>query len=511
MRGFATHPWRAPATLALATVLTAVLAGFLPVLAFGLANGLSRNDPYLLHVAGFTLLQAGLSTVLSILLALPVARALARRHFIGRGFIIRLFSLPLALPAIVAVLGLVEVYGRHGWLGGIFDLYGLRGILLAHVFFNFPMVARMLLSRLAAVPAESWRLAAQLGFRDRDIWTRIEWPQISSALPGIAILVFLLCTASFTVVLTLGGGPNATTLEVAIYQALRFDFDPPRAVGLALVQLAICGSLVLLSYRFGTEIQALPALRKTAARFDGNSLLARCMDSCALAFGLLLLLPPILAVGVSGLAHLDFSGELFRATATSLAIGICSASLSVLLCWPLAQAAARRMIWARLSYLAILAGFIVPPAVLATGWFVLLSRMPMLALPAPLLVIAMSSLMALPFVYNILAPAMTTSAQQNDRLCAGLGIAGMNRVILIDLPMLRKPLGLAVLMATIVSLGDLTAITLFGSQNFATLPALIYRQMGSYRIETAAGTALILALFTLALITLVDRWSDAGD
>ena len=149
-----------------------------------------------------------------------------------------------------------------------------------------------------------------------------------------------------------------------------------------------------------------------------------------------------------------------------------------------------------------------PPAVLATGWFLLFNSY---NLPAPALVIAMSVLMALPFTYNTLAPAIASAAQQHDRLCLGLGISGFTRFRLIDLPALRKPLGLGLVLAVIVSLGDLTAITFFGSQDFVTLPALIYRQMGSYRIEGAAGTALILALFTLALMTLAERWSNADD
>ena len=61
----------------------------------------------------------------------------------------------------------------------------------------------------------------------------VEWPQLRAALPGVALLIFLLCAASFAVVLTLGGGPRATTLEVAIYQSLRADFDPQRAAALA--------------------------------------------------------------------------------------------------------------------------------------------------------------------------------------------------------------------------------------------------------------------------------------
>ncbi|MGL4297286.1 MAG: thiamine/thiamine pyrophosphate ABC transporter permease ThiP, partial [Aestuariivirga sp.] len=67
------------------------------------------------------------------------------------------------------------------------------------------------------------------------------------------------------------------------------------------------------------------------------------------------------------------------------------------------------------------------------------------------------------------------------------------------------------MMAFIVALGDLTAIALFGSQDLVTLPALIYRQMGSYRFDEAAGTALVLALLVLALVTLAERWSAQHD
>jgi thiamine transport system permease protein len=43
---------------------------------------------------------------------------------------------------------------------------------------------------------------------------------LRAVLPGAVLLVFLLCMTSFAVALTLGGGPRATTVELAIYQAL---------------------------------------------------------------------------------------------------------------------------------------------------------------------------------------------------------------------------------------------------------------------------------------------------
>ena len=58
--------------------------------------------------------------------------------------------------------------------------------------------------------------------------------------PGAFLLVFLICLTSFAVALALGGGPRATTVELAIYQAFRFDFDMGRAAALALLQFALC-------------------------------------------------------------------------------------------------------------------------------------------------------------------------------------------------------------------------------------------------------------------------------
>src|SRR5690349_7268940 len=204
----------------LAAILVAVAVGLLPVATIGIGEGLVTGhiaDPYVLRILWFTLLQAGLSTLLSVAFAIPVVLALARVDFKGRRVLLRLFAQPLALPAIVVILGIVAVYGRTGWLatltGSPINIYGLTGILLAHVFFNLPLATRLLLQQVEGIPPESWRLAAQLDFSESARFRLIEWPQLRASLPGVASLIFLLCAASFAVVLTLGGGPSATTLE----------------------------------------------------------------------------------------------------------------------------------------------------------------------------------------------------------------------------------------------------------------------------------------------------------
>ena len=196
-------------------------------------------------VLRFTVVQAVLSATLSVAFAVPLARALARRRFPGRETLLLCLGAPFIVPVIVATLGVLAIWGRSGLvsegLGALgfpaLDIYGLPGILLAHVFFNLPLATRMLLSGWWSIPAEQHRLADQLGFNLRERFRILEMPMLREVVPGALLLIFLICLTSFAVALTLGGGPRATTLELAIYQAVRFEFDLSRAASLSLVQV----------------------------------------------------------------------------------------------------------------------------------------------------------------------------------------------------------------------------------------------------------------------------------
>ncbi|MEZ0002282.1 thiamine/thiamine pyrophosphate ABC transporter permease ThiP [Sinorhizobium fredii] len=490
----------------------------------GGANGLF--DDYIWRVTRFTLLQASLSTVLSILFSIPVSRALARQaSFPGRIWMLRLMALPLGLPALVAALGLIEVWGRQGLLNkglaalGLqqpISIYGLFGILVAHVFFNMPLAARLMLAGLERIPPEYWRSSANLGMGSLAIFRFVEWPAIRGLLPGIAGLVFMLCATSFTLVLTLGGGPAASTIEVAIYQALRFDFDPPRAIALSSLQVVLTGTLLLaLKYLAPPPEEGATSGRATR-RFDGLSSASRLVDGAWLVLALLFVGLPFAAIAVSGmqadLARLVGEPAVRRALASSIAIALPSAIISVAMAalmirtQRLLLARRRREMPARLFAGTIDAStsfiLLAPPVVLGAGWFLLLRPFGDVARFAPFVVIAINALMALPFVHRVLAPAMATHAARTGRLAASLGIGGFHRLRWIDWPALRKPLLMAFSFALALSLGDLGAVALFGSQDLATLPWLLYSRMGSYRTADAAGLALLLGLICLVLTML---------
>ncbi|MBZ9760003.1 thiamine/thiamine pyrophosphate ABC transporter permease [Mesorhizobium sp. CA8] len=522
------------ALAAIALLIGGAFAGLAVEGAQDLSGAAAAFDSYLLRVARFTLWQAALSTLLSVAPALLVARALSRHPaFPGRGLILQLFTVPLALPAIVAALGILALYGRAGCFAGAFarlgagewpGIYGLSGILVAHVFFNLPLATRLFLEALGTVPADQWRLASQLGMGARPAFRLIEWPVLRAALPGIAGLVFMLCITSFTIVLTLGGGPAATTLEVAIYQALRFDLDPARAVVLTLLQIALTFIVVVALTRLGANTVGDANLPVAPRRYLSAGRLETVLNAGLIALALLFVAGPMAATLLSGLeADLGrLAGEeaVRRATLTSAGLAFLAALLSVTL--SLALIGARRALALRgrpgntmslLEHAADTgAGFVlvVPPIVLGAGWFLALRHVTDVFAVAPVMVVTVNAVMAMPFAIRAIRPAYDAASERHERLCLALGIAGWNRLSLIDWPSLRRPLATGFAFAMALSLGDLGVIALFGSDSVQTLPYLLLARMGSYRTADAAGLALLLGLVCLMLVVAADRLGREG-
>ncbi len=515
---------------AIAALIFLVLLVVLPLLAIvnhaeHIAVAAFIKNRYIQNVVWFSIWQAGLSSLLAIGLAIPVAFSIARQaQFPGRSHLIRLFSISLVIPSVVAVFGLIAVFGNNGWLnkllsfGGFtnqISIYGITGILLAHIFFNLPLSARIMLQTLERIPSENWRLASQLGMNSFDCFRLVQWPILRKILPSVILLVFSLCFTSFTIVMTLGGGPAATTIEVAIYQALRFDFDLDYAVGLASIQIIICLLLILMTARFGKiNLDNAQSNGTLFIRQDGGSYGARVFDSLIIFLALGLICMPLLAIIFSGLSPSLFSviydSNFWQAARNTLSVSITAGSLSVLLAFALLRASVHlriRMNKHLPGKLLELSGsliLVIPPLVLGTGLFLLLRDITNVFAMALGLTVLVNALMGLPFSIRILEQPMLQTTLHHDRLCAAQGIFGMTRFRIIDWPLLRKPVGLAMAVSSTLAAGDLTVIALFGSQDIKTLPLYLYQLMGSYRLEQAAATAMLLLLYCLLLFWLIE-------
>lgn len=516
--------WLVPGLTAATLMVVVAVAAFLALWQNAPVTDLAAlwQDRYLWHVVRFSFWQAFLSALLSVAPAVFLARALYRRRFPGRLALLRLCGMTLILPVLVGVFGILSVYGRQGWLSVLahklgmewtFSPYGLQGILLAHVFFNLPMASRLLLGALEQIPGEQRQLAAQLGMRGWSFFRYVEWPWLRRQIPPTAALIFMLCFASFATVLSLGGGPQATTIELAIYQALSYDYDPARAAVLALVQMICCLGLVLLSQRLSKTF-AVGSHQIQGWRNPEDRLLSRIADVALITLALLLLLPPLLAVIIDGLNlslwHVLSQPVLWQAVGTSLRIalaaGILCVTLTMMLLWSSRELRARQQQLAgqalELSGMLILA---MPGIVLATGFFLLLNNSVGLPSSADGIVIFTNALMAIPYTLKVLENPMRDVTARYSLLCQSLGMEGFRRLQVVELRALKAPLAQAMAFACVLSIGDFGVVALFGNDDFRTLPFYLYQQIGSYRTQDGAVTALILLLLCFLLFTFIEK------
>ena len=501
----------------------AIAAGVLALFAFGTlvavalrADSGSGLGPFDLAALRFTVMQAAMSAALSVVLAAPVARALARRTFAGRGLLIALMGAPFVLPVIVAVLGLTAVFGRNGpiaqmaiWAGfEPFSIYGLQGILLAHVFFNLPLATRLILQGWQEVPAEQMRLAASLGFGRWDMFRHIEMPMLRRVLPGAAAAIFLICTTSFAVALTFGGGPAATTIELAIYEAFRFDVDLGRAAILALMQFGIGIVAVVITLRVVLPDFATPRRDRTQVWHGAQSGWTRGLDGCVIGLAALFLILPLALLalrGVSGFGQLD--GSIGAAAVRSVGVALVSTVLTLVLVIALSLAVLR---WNWVESLGLVT-ISTSPLVMGTGLFLIVYPFVdprVIALPVT---VAVNAIMSVPFALRAILPALRSVEADFGRLGDALGLVGLARLRWLVLPRLRRPIGFAAGLTAALSMGDLGVITLFADPDAATLPLKVYQLMSAYRMDQAMAAALVLLALTLGLFYLFDRWGQRDD
>ncbi len=516
---------RRPLRLIAGTVVAIAVAVLIALVLYSIAaaaaveTGGARSGVDLPHLLVMTATQAGLTTVLSLSVGTALAWALNRLRFPGRDLVVGLFASAIVTPGVIVAFGLLAVWGRAGWISDLWrmlfgeplsiPIFGLGGILAAHLILDGAFAARVLLTRLDAIPASRLKTGQSLGLTAWQRFTIIDWPALRGSLPGLGAIIFLLAFTSFPIVLLLGGGPANQTLEVAIYTAAKLDFDLNVAVVLALVQIAVCSVVVIAAAGFAP---VPPSLGRSPAPTWADHLPARTLQWVALVLcltGFALPLISILVDGLSsGIGDVLTRPSFWQGVVTSLLIATAAAALTLLLTLVLClgRASTTRPLL-RIGVSAPSYAYLAVPAVVLALGFFLLARSLRLSpdVAAPFVVVLANALLALPFAVATLGPPLDAIARSRGKLIRSLGLSGWRQFTEIEWPLVAPEAGLVVALAFCFSLGDLGVIALFGTQNFATLPLLLVRALGAYRSNDAAVIAALMLVLTIAAFVSLPR------
>lgn len=502
----------------------------------------------------FTTWQAGLSTLLTLVLGLPAAYLFSHFQFKGKRFLQVVTTLPFILPTVVAVAGFTALLGPSGllnvFLKQIFHLSSapiqfmntLWGILLVHVFYNTTIIIRVVGSAWTSLDPRWEESARVLGASRGQTLRQVTLPLLRPSILAATLLVFLFDFTSFGVILMVGG-PGFSTLEVAIYQQALSLLNLPLAGLLSIVQLA-CTFVVTWVYSSVNGSRKTPLMpHLSGANIRTAKTWSEKLQIGLMSFLLLALLVfPLLAMVIRSFLRLgadrgdrgvvqtgltlQYYKQLFvnsnqsifyvppsEAVINSLLFAGLTVLFAIILGSMAAYAMARSQKMKRLLDIAITLPLGASAVTLGLGFIVTFNKAPFNVMNFPLLIPLAHTLVALPFVIRTLQPALTSIPASVQEAAAVLGANRWKVWTQVELPILRREAIVAAVFAFTISLGEFGATSFLARPDMPTLPVAIYRYLSmpgdlNYG-QGLAMSSLLLAMCAIA-IYLLEKFQSNG-
>jgi molybdate transport system permease protein len=191
------------------------------------------------------------STLLCLLVGVPLALVLAR----NTGPVVRvlrpLIVLPLVLPPVVGGLALLYTFGRLGLLGQYLEAAGIRiaftttAVVLAQTFVSLPFLVVALEGAARTAGNDYEVVAATLGARPGSVWWRVTLPLLAPGLLSGAVLAFARALGEFGATLTFAGSRQGITRTLPLEIYLQRESDPEAAVALSILLIGVAALIVL--------------------------------------------------------------------------------------------------------------------------------------------------------------------------------------------------------------------------------------------------------------------------
>lgn len=487
----------------------------------------------------FTFYQAMLSTLISLLLGLPGAYILSKYDFPGKRIFSAMSLVPFMTPSIIVAFGFMMLYGRYGIVTKILRSIGanivlgegLIGIVLAHAFFNTPMVMHIVASIWTSIDPELEDVARVLGGRGFYIFRRVILPQISTGILVAALLTFILCFTSFTIVLILGGA-RYMTLEVLMYMYYYTLFDKMKASSIALIQLLIIAIFsiayfkVLIKYSITIKAGGLriPTYKKLVEK--PKDLLhpqKLVLLIYIIAITIYLFSPYAIIIrdaffdpikdtfnlkGFFGIFSLT-RNPYYGSTIVNILINtLYYAFLTVFIAVTLSLLVARAL-REKPESSAILGAITVIPLgtssiTLGIGLLFAYGGTPLVTVFPWVLIVTSHAAIAMPFALRTIYNAITQIEPEIYEAADSLGADTLMKVFKIESPLLLPSIATAAALSAATSLGEFAATNLIARGDYITLTVAMYRLIATRQFQAAGAMGLVLVIlsFLSFLITL---------
>ncbi len=471
------------------------------------------TDGPLVAVARFTVLQALISTIVTVVAAFPAAWAFARFDFPGKRALRAATLVPFVLPTLVVGSAFLTIAGPNGALGT--DLTGtLFLIVVAHAFYNYAIVVRGVGAYWERIDPQMADAARTLGASPFRAFRTITLPLLRPVIASTSALVFLFSFTSFGVVLLLGDLGH-TTIEVEIWRQATAFLRLDVASTLAVLQLIGVGG-ILAGYGWFQRATTVQFSQAAAATHRPRGGWERVGVTAALASMVVILGTPLLLLVVrsflnptGGIGLVNYTNLLdlpelsaafvspIDAVRNSFTVAFMTLAIALVIDGLAAAAltyASRRI--ARTFDLFVMLPLGTSAVTIGFGFLIALSWPIDLRTSLFLLPIA-HALVAIPFVVRTTTPALGSVRHTLREAAAVLGASPWKTWWTIDLKIVTPAIIVAAAFAFAISMGEFGATSFIARPNFPTIPIAIFKLLGK------PGAAPFGAAIALSVILMV--------
>jgi len=503
------------------------------------------SSEYNRRIITFTLFQALLSTIFTILLGLPGAWLLATKNFPGKNLLKAVSTVPFVLPSILVVLGFVIFFGNNGFLNkSIMSLtgkqeplfrilYSMKAIILAHGFYNFPIVLRLVSTLWEKLDLSQANGAMSLGANKVRLFFTITLPQILPAILASSALVFVFCFTSFAVILVLGGGPAFTTIEVEIYRQARISLNMDAASALSIVGILITLLFVYLNVHFQSSLNYHEQIKNPKAFIRSKAKVKKNLNPGIGIYVLIIVLlvaAPVISVIIKSFlkpgagndtvlslsAYTDiltpspgnYGITLLHAIFNSISFASYTVILSIIMGSLVSFILRGKNKSTKILDTLFMLPISVSSVILGLGYLKILNYLNEPLKNSSILIILAHTVIAYPFVTRAVKPVLDKIKPEIIHAGLSLGETPFKVFLTIELPLIKSAVFAGGAFAFAISIGEMNATMLLSSENTLTIPIMMYRLIGSYNFTAACALGTVLIIFTSFSFILMDYFGS---
>ncbi|MEZ5175909.1 MAG: iron ABC transporter permease [Acidimicrobiia bacterium] len=481
------------------------------------------SDPGLRGIAWFTLWQATVSTVLTVVFALPAAWVFARFDFPAKRILRASTLIPFVLPTLVVGTAFLTLVGPRGMFR--VDLTGTVWIILiAHVFYNYAIVVRGVGAYWERIDPDLEEAAKTLGATPLTVFRTVTLPLLRPAIASTSALVFLFSFTSFGVVLILGD-LSYTTIEVEIWRQATAAFRLDIASTLAVLQIIGVGGILMMygSFQRRTAVtfrQDITGPRRPRDRRE-RTLVTAIVGSMIAILGI----PIVVLVGRSlvepgggvgfgnyiSFATLPNQSAAFVDPVAAIANSFRFATAAALIAIVIGLLASAALAYTSRRVASTFDVFVMLPlgtSAVTIGFGFLVALDWPVDLRASLLLIPIAhALVAIPFVVRTATPTLGSVQFELREAAATLGATPWRAWWTVDFPLVGRALTVGAAFAFVISMGEFGATAFIARPEAPTIPIAIFRLLGrpgGAPFGAAVALSAVLMLITAVSILVID-------